>query len=212
MGPYYIDDTVPIYASTFTYATGVPTDADADPTYRVYEMTTGAAILTGTMTLTDSANTDGFYAASFVASVANGFEVDKTYCVRAAASVSSVNQAGIVSVFVVRDVPATSVQADTIITDVTNVQTTVDTIQTEVEALPSGGTTAAEVWNYARPVLTAGRATTMGGMLGQNWAYFFNKNQIQSSVQTLFGDDSATVIVSGDLNATDTSANRSKME
>ena len=61
--------------------TGVLTDADALPAYRVYEDLTGVAILTGVMGLLDAVNTTGFYAAQIACTAANGFEYDKTYTV-----------------------------------------------------------------------------------------------------------------------------------
>jgi hypothetical protein len=69
---------------TFTITTHDPdtgelTDADALPVYRVYEDETAIAILTGTMTLLDAANTTGFYSELIACTTANGFEVDKSY-------------------------------------------------------------------------------------------------------------------------------------
>lgn len=59
--------------------TGVLTDADAAPTYRVYEDETGAAILNGTMTILDNANTTGFYTELIACTLGNGFENNKSY-------------------------------------------------------------------------------------------------------------------------------------
>ena len=61
--------------------TGVLTDADSAPAYRVYEDETATAILTGTMATLDTANTTGFYSEQIACSTANGFEVDKSYSV-----------------------------------------------------------------------------------------------------------------------------------
>jgi hypothetical protein len=88
----------------------------------------------------------------------------------------------------------------------------VATVNTNVLAIQTGvAGTAADVWNYALPALTPGRATTMGGAVRQGWSYFFNRNAIQGSLQTLYGDDSSTVILQGSQSATDTQANRGKM-
>jgi len=61
--------------------TGVLTDADAVPTYRVYEDETGTAILSGVMAKLDDANTTGFYSEQIACTTANGFERSKTYSV-----------------------------------------------------------------------------------------------------------------------------------
>ncbi len=69
--------------------TGVSTDADAAPAYRIYEDETGAAILTGTMAKLDDANTTGFYTELIACTVGNGFEVNKTYSIYIAATVDA---------------------------------------------------------------------------------------------------------------------------
>ena len=69
--------------------TGVLTDADSAPAYRVYEDETATAILTGTMTELDDANTTGFYSEQIACTTANGFEVDKSYNIYIAATVDA---------------------------------------------------------------------------------------------------------------------------
>jgi hypothetical protein len=61
--------------------TGVLTDADGFPTYRVYEDETAAAILTGDMAKLDDVNTVGFYSEKIACTVGNGFEVGKSYTI-----------------------------------------------------------------------------------------------------------------------------------
>jgi hypothetical protein len=58
---------------------GVAVDADALPTYSIYEDGTDTAILTGTMAKLDDANTTGLYRGIVQATEANGFERYKTY-------------------------------------------------------------------------------------------------------------------------------------
>jgi len=67
--------------------TGVLTDADAAPTYRVYEDETATPILTGEMAKLDDANTTGFYTEAIACTVANGFEDGKTYTIYIEATV-----------------------------------------------------------------------------------------------------------------------------
>ncbi len=69
--------------------TGVLTDADTPPTYRVYEDETETPILTGTMAKLDDANTTGFYTELINCTAANGFENGKTYTVYIQATVDS---------------------------------------------------------------------------------------------------------------------------
>ena len=75
--------------------TGILTDADAIPTYRIYEDATETAILSGNMDSGtgagfnefDDANTDGHYAKVIACTAANGFENGKTYTVYIEATV-----------------------------------------------------------------------------------------------------------------------------
>src|SRR3990172_3338955 len=69
--------------------TGVLTDADSAPAYRVYEDETGTAILTGTMTKLDDSNTTGFYTEQIACTAANGFENAKSYTIYIQATVDS---------------------------------------------------------------------------------------------------------------------------
>ena len=69
--------------------TGVLTDADSLPTYRVYEAETGTPILTGSMAKLDDGNTTGFYTEQLVISAGNGFEALKTYTIYIEGTVNS---------------------------------------------------------------------------------------------------------------------------
>jgi hypothetical protein len=67
--------------------TGILTDADAVPTYRVYENETAAAILNGDMAKLDDGNTTGFYTELIACTTVNGFEDKKSYTVYIQATV-----------------------------------------------------------------------------------------------------------------------------
>jgi hypothetical protein len=67
--------------------TGILTDADAVPAYRIYEDETAVPILTGDMAKLDDANTTGFYTELIACTVVNGFEVNKSYTVYIEATV-----------------------------------------------------------------------------------------------------------------------------
>lgn len=69
--------------------TGVLTDADENPTWRIYEDETAVAILNGTMAKLDDGNTTGFYTESVDCTTGNGFEVGKTYTIYIEATVDS---------------------------------------------------------------------------------------------------------------------------
>lgn len=69
--------------------TGILTDADSAPSYRLYEDETATPILTGTMAKLDDANTTGLYTELIACTRANGFEDSKTYTIYIEAMVDS---------------------------------------------------------------------------------------------------------------------------
>ncbi len=91
LGSYAVDDLLTFYVNTHSPSTGGAVDADAAPSYRVYEDETGTPLLTGTMAKLDDANTVGFYSEQITLSAANGFELGKSYAVRVLATVGGVD-------------------------------------------------------------------------------------------------------------------------
>lgn len=71
--------------------TGAPVDADALPTYKVYEDETQSHMLSGTMNYLDPTNTTGLYSEQITLSAANGFEADKTYTIHILAAIGGVS-------------------------------------------------------------------------------------------------------------------------
>jgi hypothetical protein len=69
--------------------TGVLTDADSAPTYRVYKEEGVTPILGGAMAKLDDANTVGFYTAKIACTQRNGFQVGKTITIYIEATVDS---------------------------------------------------------------------------------------------------------------------------
>jgi len=67
--------------------TGELADAEFAPAYRLYEDETAIPILTGIMTALDPLNTTGFYTERIECSLANGFELGKSYTVYVQATV-----------------------------------------------------------------------------------------------------------------------------
>lgn len=88
-GSWKIDDYLTFCCNPHDPDTGVATDADSVPTYRVYEDETTTPILTGSMALLDGANTVGFYSERIQLTAANGFEKGKCYTVYITATVDS---------------------------------------------------------------------------------------------------------------------------
>lgn len=85
----YIGDNLVFSICTHDPDTGVLTDADAAPSYRVYEDETGVAILTGTMAKLDDAGTTGFYTEQIACTAANGFEDRRSYTIYVQATVDT---------------------------------------------------------------------------------------------------------------------------
>jgi hypothetical protein len=89
LGSWKVDDFLTFCCNTHDPDTGVATDADSVPTYRVYEDETATPILTGSTALLDAANTAGFYSERIQLTAANGFEKGKCYTVYITATVDS---------------------------------------------------------------------------------------------------------------------------
>lgn len=79
-----------IYLNTHSPSTAAEADADALPTYRIYEENTDTPILTGTMAKLDDANTLGQYVARIALTTGNGFEEGKEYGARMRAVVETI--------------------------------------------------------------------------------------------------------------------------
>jgi len=90
LGSWKIDDYLTIPCNTHTPSTGAATDADAVPTYRVYEDDTGTAIESGSTAKLDDANTTGFYAIKIQLDAVTGYEKGKTYTIYISATVGGV--------------------------------------------------------------------------------------------------------------------------
>jgi hypothetical protein len=117
LGSWDIDDVLTFPVMTHRFSTGVLTDADAVPAYRVYEDETSTAILTGNMAKLDDANTTGFYSEAITLSAANGFEKGKCYTVYITATTDSVAQ-GYFHTFQVRaEVNVAAISDDTAAAD-----------------------------------------------------------------------------------------------
>jgi len=90
LGSWKINDYLTIPCNTHTPSTGAATDADAVPTYRIYEDDTGTAIDNGNTAKLDDANTTGFYAIRLQLLSATGYEKGKTYTIYISATVGGI--------------------------------------------------------------------------------------------------------------------------
>ena len=76
-----LESNLTFSVNTHHPTTEAATDADALPTYRVYEDETSTPILTGTMAKLDDAGTLGFYSATLACLSSLGYEDGKTYTI-----------------------------------------------------------------------------------------------------------------------------------
>ena len=90
LGSWKINDYLTFTCNTHTPSTGAATDADAVPTYRVYEDETGTAIENGSTAKLDDASTTGFYSERVQLLAATGYEKGKTYTIYISATVGAV--------------------------------------------------------------------------------------------------------------------------
>ncbi len=135
-----LGENLTFYAQTHDPATGGEVDADAPPTYRIYEEETTTPILTGTMALLDDVNTVGYYSEQVACSVGNGFEEGKSYNVRMRAAVG-----GVYGDYV-EQVEITAKNESDIVSDTEDVQGRIPAALTgagniKADALAIGGTT-----------------------------------------------------------------------
>jgi hypothetical protein len=92
-----LGEVVHFDVTTRNIATGVGCDADAAPTFSVFEEDTDTAIVTGTMTKRTALT--GNYRGTFTASTANGFEVGKFYIIVVAGTVGGIVDKEVISSF-----------------------------------------------------------------------------------------------------------------
>lgn len=88
-----LGDNLTFSVCTHSPDTSAVTDADSEPTYRVYEDETATPVLTGTMAKLDDANTTGFYSEQIACTALNGFERGKSYTIYVTGAVSAVSGA-----------------------------------------------------------------------------------------------------------------------
>jgi hypothetical protein len=94
-------------------------DCTSAPTYRLYEQETATPILTGSYALFDDGNTVGFYAETIALLPSNGFDIGKTYVMRATCAVSGVTRNIEESFSIVSDATTCDISAATSATSFT---------------------------------------------------------------------------------------------
>jgi len=119
--------------------TGVLTDADSAPSYRVYEDETATSILDGSMAKLDDGNTTGFYTEQIACTAANGFEDGKSYTIYIEATVDG-DTGGISYAFTVTSrIAREGADSDTLETlsdEIAVIDTVVDAIKAKTDNLP----------------------------------------------------------------------------
>lgn len=90
IGSWKLEDLITFYANTRNFSSGNAQDADAVPSYHVYEDETGTPLITGTMALLNGNNTIGFYSEQITIASASGFEKGKSYSIYLQAVVAGV--------------------------------------------------------------------------------------------------------------------------
>ena len=84
-----LDDNLTFGICTHDPDTGVLTDTDSAPIFRVYENESATPISGGKMYKLDDSNTTGFYSAQIACTTRNGFEIGNTYTIYIEATVDS---------------------------------------------------------------------------------------------------------------------------
>lgn len=91
IGSWKINDYLTWSLTTHVATTGAVSDADANPSFRIYEDNVGTPLTNGSMVLLDDTNTVGFYHKRLQLTTASGFEVGKTYNILNKGTVNSVS-------------------------------------------------------------------------------------------------------------------------
>lgn len=99
MDAYKLDQSFHFTFTTRRADTGAATDADSLPTFSVYEELNDTAVGSGNCAKRDDANTTGYYYASAQITAAAGYEVGKTYEVKANATVNTVADSQVIGRF-----------------------------------------------------------------------------------------------------------------
>jgi hypothetical protein len=89
LGSWTLGDTLTVSIQVRDPRSGAAINADAAPTYRVYQDTIGTPIRTGTMSLVDSANATGFYGVQIPLTTVNGFSGGHRWRIRITATVNT---------------------------------------------------------------------------------------------------------------------------
>ena len=127
LGDYDLGDTVYFPIDTHDIS-GVESDADLLPTFRVYEEATQLPILTGSSSLFDDGSTIGCYQGNIVVSAGNGFDAGKQYRIRIRAVVGG-NYANYSHTFKIR------IEAIAIESSVQTLQGSVNTLSSNIGAV-----------------------------------------------------------------------------
>jgi hypothetical protein len=179
--------------------TGVLTNADAAPTWRLYEDETAVPILNGTMATLDAANTTGFYSEQVTCSAANGFEGNKSYTIYIEATVDS-DTGGISYAFRARDALTTAEAAAAASTSAGRIRIhRGDTMDQDISNLGDISTRAGEsVWFTVKRQKDDADTDAII-MIGEDTGLMYLNGTDVSATRAAEGSITVTDAVSGDI-------------
>lgn len=151
-----IEDTIILDFTTHNPSTGAVQDADAIPTYEVFEDTTDAALLS--LNSVKRAGKTGNYRASVDATTINGFEVGKSYNVIVSATVNVVSAKARIAAFTLdskRNADLNDLSQTQIVSDSTAfLGEDIGDIKAKTDTIVAGGATEANVTDVHGHVAT----------------------------------------------------------
>jgi hypothetical protein len=145
IGSWKIDDILQHKVQTSSVTTGAATDADAVPTWRMYEDGTTTPVTTGSYTTFNSLA--GFYNAAITLAAAIGYEKGKNYYIRYSATVASIIGADVDTFQIEAEVDANSVSI---------------TVNANVSSVSAGSFQSITIGSVAGTVGSVAAAVTVG--------------------------------------------------
>jgi hypothetical protein len=144
-GSWKIDDILYHKIQTSSVTTGAATDADAAPSWRVYEDSTATPVTTGSYATLNAQV--GFYTAAITLAAAIGYEKGKTYSIRYQATVASIIGADVDMFQIEAEVDANSVSI---------------TVNANVASVSAGSFQSITIGSVAGTVGSVAAAVTVG--------------------------------------------------
>src|SRR3989304_4446741 len=197
-GSWKVGDTCTFYVQNNGSSGAV--DCSSDITYRVYEDETATPVVSGTMALLDSSNTDGFYSEALL--LDSWAEKGKSYMIRAICPETGLSIT-----------LALQIEAEVDSNTVSGTVPTVTNITNDV-GIPQAG--ADKVWGTAARVLTAGTNIALAKGTGVTGFNDLSAAQVNTEVDTALADydppTRAELTTDKDSIITEINANETKID